>query len=708
MSVGGTPALEQDSIHSLFAKLPLMVLVLIITTTILMFLAFGSLVLPIKAALMSALTLGSTMGILTWMFVDGHGSGLMNYTPQPLMAPMIGLIIAVIWGLSTDYEVFLVSRMVEARERGMSTAEAIRIGTATTGRLITGAALVLAVVAGAFVFSDLVMMKYLAFGLLIALLLDATVVRMFLVPAVMKLLGDDCWWAPQWMKRMQERLGLGETELPDERKRPAVRERGGRAGRRRRTAAASFAGRCHRTTRPIPPSRARRGRAPRRRVSRPRRPARTARRSPAPPACRPRAPTRPANRPPPAADGQHQEAAQRDQRVDDADPSARSGRRRHRYGRTAKSSRGWANCAATAPPPPPPAPRPRRAAGRRADHRDPDADPRGGRPIKDAEPTTAIPAQRPQDPEATEKLTAQRRRRRRPGAAAASAPRTCCAGKAAGASSVAVVREFDVVGLGLDDLALFGLLSLCSSASGSLASSTRTALFRKATVGTASSAPTMPASTPPAAMASTTASGWIDTARPITSGCSTWPSSCCTAMMSAEGDQRVDEALGEQRDDDGEEPGDDRTDQRDERAEKHQRGQRQRQRHAHDRQPGADPDGVDQRDEKRRANIADQRLEPGPARVANPVLDVFGEDLGDELPDVAPAVQEEDQGEQHKQCARDDFGHGGRRRQRTAGQLGLVVAQRFDGRVARVGDLVLAQVRGTLDQPRACASRWIG
>ncbi|KXW60040.1 hypothetical protein MPHL43070_25825, partial [Mycolicibacterium phlei DSM 43070] len=214
VSVGGTPALEQDSIHSLFEKLPLMVTLLIVTTTVLMFLAFGSVVLPIKAAVMSALTLGSTMGVLTWMFVDGHGSGVMNYTPQPLMAPMIGLIIAVIWGLSTDYEVFLVSRMVEARERGLSTAEAIRIGTATTGRLITGAALVLAVVAGAFVFSDLVMMKYLAFGLLIALLLDATIIRMFLVPAVMKLLGDDCWWAPRWMKRIQEKLGLGETELP--------------------------------------------------------------------------------------------------------------------------------------------------------------------------------------------------------------------------------------------------------------------------------------------------------------------------------------------------------------------------------------------------------------------------------------------------------------------------------------------------------------
>src|SRR5258708_4966617 len=116
--------------------------------------------------------------------------------------------------------------MVEARERGMSTAEAIRIGTATTGRIITAAALVLIVVAGAFAFSDLVMMKYLAFGLIAALMLDATVIRMFLVPAIMKLLGDDCWWAPAWMKRVQERLGLGETELPDERKRPVVREPG--------------------------------------------------------------------------------------------------------------------------------------------------------------------------------------------------------------------------------------------------------------------------------------------------------------------------------------------------------------------------------------------------------------------------------------------------------------------------------------------------
>ncbi|MDT5224077.1 MAG: trehalose monomycolate/heme transporter, partial [Mycobacterium sp.] len=218
-------ALEQDSIHSLVDKAPLMVLVLISTTMVLMFLAFGSVVLPIKAAVMSVLTLGSTMGILTWIFIDGHGSGLLNFTPTPLMVVIIALVVAVGYGLATDYEVFLVSRMVEARENGMSTQEAIRIGTATTGRLITAAALVLAVVAGSFVFSDLVMMKYLAFGLMAALLLDATVVRMFLVPSVMKLLGDDCWWAPRWMRRLQNRIGLGEIQLPDERKRPASKVR---------------------------------------------------------------------------------------------------------------------------------------------------------------------------------------------------------------------------------------------------------------------------------------------------------------------------------------------------------------------------------------------------------------------------------------------------------------------------------------------------
>ncbi|MFD4366746.1 MMPL family transporter [Rhodococcus sp. NPDC058521] len=214
--IGGTPALEYDSINALLDNLPLMVLLVLVATTLLMFLTFGSLVLPIKAALMSALGLGSTLGILTWIFIDGNGAGLLNFTPGPIMSPVLVLIIAIVYGLSTDYEVFLLSRMVEARAQGASTTESIRVGTAHTGRIITAAALILIVVTGAFGFSELVMMKYISYGMIAALIIDATLIRMFLVPATMKLLGDDCWWAPAWMKRIQEKVGLGEPILDNE------------------------------------------------------------------------------------------------------------------------------------------------------------------------------------------------------------------------------------------------------------------------------------------------------------------------------------------------------------------------------------------------------------------------------------------------------------------------------------------------------------
>ncbi|GAB2541076.1 hypothetical protein GCM10027167_52570 [Nocardia heshunensis] len=215
--VGGRPAIQQDSVDSLLARLPLMIGLVVLVTMVLMFLTFGSLVLPIKAALMSALGLGSTLGILTWIFIDGHGASLLDFTAQPITSPVLVLIIAIIYGLSIDYEVFLLSRMVEARARGASTTEAVRIGTAQTGRIITAAALILLVVTGAFAFSHLVMMKYIAFGLVSALFIDATVLRMLLVPATMKLLGDDCWWAPAWLKKLQHRIGLAEPILDDER-----------------------------------------------------------------------------------------------------------------------------------------------------------------------------------------------------------------------------------------------------------------------------------------------------------------------------------------------------------------------------------------------------------------------------------------------------------------------------------------------------------
>ena len=205
--IGGTPALEIESIEALFDKLPLMSFYIVLATFVLMALVFDSLVLPAKAVIMTLLGMGATIGLLTWMFVDGVGANLFGFTPGPLMSPVLVLIMAIIYGLSTDYEVFLVSRMVEAREHRAATDVAIKFGTAHTGGIISAAAIIMIVVCGAFGFSDIVMMKYIAFGMIFALLFDATIIRMMLVPAVMHLLQDDNWWAPPWVKSAAGALG---------------------------------------------------------------------------------------------------------------------------------------------------------------------------------------------------------------------------------------------------------------------------------------------------------------------------------------------------------------------------------------------------------------------------------------------------------------------------------------------------------------------
>ncbi|MFD7842992.1 MMPL family transporter [Nocardia sp. NPDC059764] len=185
--VAGVPALERDSIQGLIKGLPLLVLILVAAAIALMYAAFRSLVLAIKAVVMSALSLGATLGVLTWIFVEGHGAGLFDFTPGPLMFAVLVLIVTVLFGLSTDYEVFLQSRMAEARASGADAPEAIRYGIAHTGGVITSAAAILIVVTGAFGFSDLVLMKYIAYGMIAALVLDATVIRMLLTPAVLRL-----------------------------------------------------------------------------------------------------------------------------------------------------------------------------------------------------------------------------------------------------------------------------------------------------------------------------------------------------------------------------------------------------------------------------------------------------------------------------------------------------------------------------------------
>lgn len=212
--VAGTPALEVESINALFDTLPWMLLYIIVVSFLLMAMIFGSLIIPAKAVIMNTLGTGATLGLLTLIFVDGVGSDFFGFTAGPLMSPVLVLIVAIIFGLSTDYEVFLVSRMVEAKARGATTDQAIRFGTATTGSIITAAALIMIVVCGAFGFSTIVMMKYIAFGMVIALILDATLIRMFLVPAVMHLLREDNWWAPRWVTKLSEKLGHNEQLTP--------------------------------------------------------------------------------------------------------------------------------------------------------------------------------------------------------------------------------------------------------------------------------------------------------------------------------------------------------------------------------------------------------------------------------------------------------------------------------------------------------------
>jgi MMPL family len=212
--VGGTTARNLDSLTATADRMPLVAGLLVGATLLLMFLAFGSVLLPVKAVLMSALSLSATFGILVWIFQDGHLSDLLGVTPAPLEVGIVVLMAAVVFGLSTDYEVFLLSRMVEARTRGASTTDAITVGLARTGRVITAAAILLIVVTGAFAVATVTTMRFVGVGMIVALLLDATVVRMLLVPAVLCLLGDAAWWAPGWLRRSPPRASFAALEHP--------------------------------------------------------------------------------------------------------------------------------------------------------------------------------------------------------------------------------------------------------------------------------------------------------------------------------------------------------------------------------------------------------------------------------------------------------------------------------------------------------------
>jgi uncharacterized membrane protein YdfJ with MMPL/SSD domain len=213
VGVAGQTAGFADLEHSLGAHLPLVLAIVLASTLIVLFLMTGSVVLPVKAVLMNALSLSAMFGILVFIFQDGHLQGLLSFTSQgALDATQPIFLFAVGFGLATDYGVFLLSRIKEARDGGASDSEAVAIGLERTGRIVTAAALLFAVAIGAFVTSELVFIKELGLGAALVVLIDASIIRALLVPSLMELLGSWNWWAPRPLRRLRSRIGLRDSE----------------------------------------------------------------------------------------------------------------------------------------------------------------------------------------------------------------------------------------------------------------------------------------------------------------------------------------------------------------------------------------------------------------------------------------------------------------------------------------------------------------
>ena len=210
--VTGTTAHYLDLQESLGDHLPLALALVAAITIAVLFAMTGSLILPLLQVGMNALGLGAMLGILVLIFQGGRFEGILGYTSQGgLEATQLLLLVATVFGLSTDYGVFLLARIKEARDGGYSDSEAVAVGLERTGRIVTAAALLFCVAFGAFVTSEIIVLKVLGLGTALAVLIDATIIRALLVPSLMQLLGGWSWWAPAPLRRLHARIRLGEA-----------------------------------------------------------------------------------------------------------------------------------------------------------------------------------------------------------------------------------------------------------------------------------------------------------------------------------------------------------------------------------------------------------------------------------------------------------------------------------------------------------------
>lgn len=207
--VTGPAAQQVDFVSTLSARAWAAGAVVVLATFVLLFLMTGSVIVPLKALLTNALSLAAALGVLVWVFQDGHLEGLLSFSSTGgIETYVFAIVIAFAFGLAMDYEVFLIARIKELVDAGMDSDEAVRVGLQRSGRIITSAAAIIVVVFAGFVFGDLLIIKQVGFALAFAVALDATLVRMLLVPATMTLLGRHNWWCPPALRRVHERFGI--------------------------------------------------------------------------------------------------------------------------------------------------------------------------------------------------------------------------------------------------------------------------------------------------------------------------------------------------------------------------------------------------------------------------------------------------------------------------------------------------------------------
>ena len=205
--VDGGAAHTNDLIKSLYSRFPIVAIIVILLTFVSLMVLFRSIVIPLKAVVLNVLSILASFGALVWIFQQGNLSGVLNFEPLGVIDATTPIVLfAILFGLSMDYEIFLLSRVREAYLDTGSNRESVKLGLQRSGTIITGAGLILIVVGASFVLAEVVAVKMVGFGLALAVFIDVTIVRILIAPALMRLFGRWNWWLPHWLDRRLPRL----------------------------------------------------------------------------------------------------------------------------------------------------------------------------------------------------------------------------------------------------------------------------------------------------------------------------------------------------------------------------------------------------------------------------------------------------------------------------------------------------------------------